>query len=384
MAVSAHCGVVRNQYHRMAIGGARLSPYSFRYIYPQVEDQPAGQCILSFDVIPDSQPPTNVHVIIGRNGVGKSRLLNHLANIRVEPSPGTSYGTISFGGTDEPAESQFANLVSVAFSAFDDFDPILQPSPSFNHIQYSYIGLKGTSDNNPGETRFPKTNEDLAREFSSSVTACLEPERFRRWRRGLEELQSDPIFADARVSDLADDRASSIALETNAYELFQRLSSGHKIVLLTITRLVETVKERSLILLDEPESHLHPPLLAAFVRALSNLLIDRNGVAIIATHSPVVLQEVPHDCVWKLRRSGLVASADRPDIETFGENVGVLTHEVFGLEVTHSGFYKMLAESVERDDSSGDVLQRFGDKLGGEARALIQVLIAQRDANRLR
>jgi predicted ATP-dependent endonuclease of OLD family len=67
--------------------------------------------------------------------------------------------------------------------------------------------------------------------------------------------------------------------------LFNKLSSGHKVVLLTTTRLVETVEERTLVLLDEPEAHLHPPLLAAFVRALSDLLINRNGVAIIATPS---------------------------------------------------------------------------------------------------
>jgi predicted ATP-dependent endonuclease of OLD family len=82
-----------------------------------------------------------------------------------------------------------------------------------------------------------------------------------------------------------------------ARELFGALSTGHKIVLLTITRLVETVDERSIVLFDEPEAHLHPPLLSALIRALSELLISRNGVAIVATHSPVVLQEVPRTCV---------------------------------------------------------------------------------------
>ena len=71
------------------------------------------------------------------------------------------------------------------------------------------------------------------------------------------------------------------------------MSSGHAIVFMTITRLVEKVDERSLVLLDEPESHLHPPLLSALIRALSDLLVSRNAIAIIATHSPVVLQEVP-------------------------------------------------------------------------------------------
>jgi len=77
------------------------------------------------------------------------------------------------------------------------------------------------------------------------------------------------------------------------------MSTGHAIVLLTTTRLVATVEEKTLVVMDEPESHLHPPLIAAFLRAVSNLIVDRNGVVIIATHSPVVLQEVPKTCVWK-------------------------------------------------------------------------------------
>jgi len=117
-----------------------------------------------------------------------------------------------------------------------------------------------------------------------------------------------------------------------------------KIVLLTITRLVEEVEERTLVLLDEPEAHLHPPLLSAFIRSLSNLLIDRNGVAIIATHPPVVLQEVPKSCVWNIRRSESEIKVERLEIESFGENVGILTREVFGLEVTQSGFHKLLKD----------------------------------------
>jgi predicted ATP-dependent endonuclease of OLD family len=98
-------------------------------------------------------------------------------------------------------------------------------------------------------------------------------------------------------------------------------------------------------LLDEPEAHLHPPLLSAFIRALSDLLVNRNGVAIIATHSPVVLQEVPKICVWKIWRNGREVVVERPEIETFAENVGILTRKVFGLEVANSGFHKLLSES---------------------------------------
>jgi predicted ATPase len=73
-------------------------------------------------------------------------------------------------------------------------------------------------------------------------------------------LESDPIFKEANVTSLKECSEDG-AFEKQAYDLFDKLSSGHKIILLTITKLVQTVEEKSLIFLDEPEGHLHPPLL---------------------------------------------------------------------------------------------------------------------------
>ena len=157
------------------------------------------------------------------------------------------------------------------------------------------------------------------------------------------------------------------------------MSSGHAIVLLTISRLIATVEEKTLVIIDEPESHLHPPLLAAFLRALSELLHDRNGVAVIATHSPVVLQEIPRSCVWKIYRIGHSISISRPEIETFAENVGILTCEVFGLEVFLSGFHYLLTESVAKGMTYDEILGEYGDQIGGEGRAILAVLVVDRD-----
>ncbi|MFP3835922.1 AAA family ATPase, partial [Chryseobacterium sp. SIMBA_028] len=82
--------------------------------------------------------------------------------------------------------------------------------------------------------------------------------------------------------------------------LLKTMSSGHAIIILTLARLVATVEDKSLIIIDEPESHLHPPLLSLFIKSLSDLLYVKNGVAILATHSPVVLQGIPKSCVWKI------------------------------------------------------------------------------------
>ncbi len=103
-------------------------------------------------------------------------------------------------------------------------------------------------------------------------------------------------------------------------------------------------------------------------------------MAILATHSPVVLQEVPKNCVYKLRRSGSVSKADRPSTETFGENVGVLTRDVFGLEVTESGFHKMLQEAVAEYSDYESVIEHFNDQLGAEARAIVQGLFLNKES----
>jgi predicted ATPase len=367
---------VSGQYHRMAKGGARLSAFSFNYTTAKNRRTRHDPIQLSFRVEPESVPPTNVHVLIGRNGVGKTHLLNQMARAVVGGEDEREVGGFSIEGTGTLAagNSGFANVVSVTFSAFDPFLPLGEKRDKTKGTQYSYIGLKRTLPKNADRSRdsLPKSPQMLASEFSRSMLLCLQGPRRARWDRALKMLESDPVFSDVGISELADLDVDDDELAKESTSTFNRLSSGHKIVLLSITRLVETVEERSLVLIDEPEAHLHPPLLAAFVRSLSDLLINRNGVAIVATHSPVLLQEVPRSCVWMIRRTGMRVDAERPSLETFGENVGILTREVFGLEVTHSGYNRLLAEAVQRADSYEDAIALFDGELGGEALALLQ------------
>jgi ABC-type cobalamin/Fe3+-siderophores transport system ATPase subunit len=375
---------VEGQFKRILDGGAVLTEYSFRYDGPMPQESGIERLTLDFRVTPDSTPPTNIHVLIGRNGVGKTYLLNGMTRALVSPEDDASADgvfTSSDGFYGETHESPFANIVSITFSAFDDFALIPERRNVLKGVRYSNVGLrKRIRDKNDELVIITRDPTELAKEFSVSAKLCAIGEKASRWQQALTTLQTDPIFADAQVAALVDVQDNDLFAKW-AGRIFRNLSSGHKIVLLTITKLVEKVEEKTLVLMDEPEAHLHPPLLSAFVRALSDLLINRNGVAIIATHSPVVLQEVPASCVWKIVRHGLAARADRPEIETFAENVGVLTREVFGLEVTRSGFHKMLAESVGDLSSMDAVLRKFENEVGSEGRALVSSLIAARDAN---
>lgn len=169
-------------------------------------------------------------------------------------------------------------------------------------IEYTYVGLKKRIRKGDERATGNKNEADLQKDFVESTLRCLRSASRPRWQAAMRLLEADPLFAALRLSDLPNLPANEI--EGRAGELFESASSGHKVVLLTLTQLSELVSERTLVLIDEPEAHLHPPLVMAFVRALSDLLTKRNGVAILATHSPVVAQEVPASCISLMFRPG--------------------------------------------------------------------------------
>ena len=358
-------------YKRVLKGDSKLTPFKFTFTLAEANEAPG----LEFEVVPHSRPPTNIHVIIGRNGVGKTRLLAGMADALIgnRATPFGIPGSFQFGKlAGDPGD--FLNLVIVSYSAFDRFDPVPSgQARTDTSVPYYYVGIKAVRKGSAGEQLIAlKSANDLDVDFTEALRAIAnEPTRLERWVEAVGTLGSDPRLGELSPDDLLDEErreTSLIAIIT----AFSYMSSGHKIVLLTMTKLVENVSDRSLVLIDEPETHLHPPLLGSFIRALSRLLAARNGVAVIATHSPVVLQEVPRRCAWFLGRSVPGLGAERPPVETFAENVSVLTRKVFGLEVEESGFYQLLKEGAGDTGSYDDIVEAFGNEVGAEGRALVR------------
>ncbi len=118
----------------------------------------------------------------------------------------------------------------------------------------------------------------------------------------------------------------------NKNQLIPSLSSGQETFVNLIINILALIKPNSLILIDEPENTLHPNIEIDFISILQDILNDEDfdSFAIIATHSPTIVREVPENFVRVIKFDGSgQPSIDSPSIKTFGADIGTITNYVF-------------------------------------------------------
>lgn len=346
---------IKGQFKEILSTGVALKSYGFTYTHEE------GECI-TFQVNPHSKPPTNVHALIGSNGVGKSHILRRIANTLDKKE-----GSLKKLNGDPISAYDFGQLIYMSLGVFGN--PL--ESVDFNdsklrkdQTKKKYIGIY---KQDTGQLKNIAT--EMAKEFAESLFNCLKGPKTKhdKLRNALKLLDAGTNFQSIEFEELSqlDSKEQIIA---KASSIFASLSSGHASVLYYITSIVEIIEDRTICLLDEPENHLHPPLLASFIRTLSGILSESNGIAIIATHSPVVIQEIPRSCVWKMDSGGVFS---RPNIETFGEGIGEITSDVFNLDMRMSGFYFLLRSEANRGVGFKEIIKSYHGQIGSEGRAII-------------
>lgn len=328
-----------------------------------------------FDTIP--HVPDRINAIIGYNGTGKTRLLAHLA-IVASSDPAIRKAVSEFG-TISPPGLPFGHVIAVSYSAFDTFP--IPPSMDFpesndnrslfdlraSQVNYYYCGLRKRNSQIEilhGSPRALKSIDDVHDEFEAALQLSRSREKLSIYLGALEIVANEPSF-------------SRIGLDPYFFETgsdwrsnFASLSTGHKIVLNILIQIVAHIRPGALVLIDEPESHLHPSLLSALIKALNFVLQNSDSYAVIATHSPVVLQEIPRKCVHILSRFDSRTVASDPDIETFGESIGLLTSDVFRLDSSATDYHDVL-QKLATDHSIDEIEGFFGGRMSAQARSYI-------------
>jgi energy-coupling factor transporter ATP-binding protein EcfA2 len=162
------------------------------------------------------------------------------------------------------------------------------------------------------------------------------------------------------------------------------LSSGQRSLLLLLAQLF-LHGERSLVLIDEPENHLHPQFITLLMKTLQSTLIAKESRAVIVTHSPFVIRELDKSAVQILGKDrDLIPCIYQSSLQTFGGDIGQISNYVFGDLDVKKGYEQRIerALAINTSGTAAEVLRRFSPALGEDAELYLHRLLGKKsDAN---
>ncbi len=360
--------------------------------------------------------PTDINVLIGPNGVGKSQLLHKMVLDWIEPgeNDGFNFGT-------RPNLSQ---LVVVSYSPFEKFPVDLFGLPLVDQDVYRYFGFRGRKiGEDGGEGSISLSHDTPRRNSAVSLLECFEDdERFHgiaarsgklqtlrkviltafdfdeavvclRGTTRIDSLTNDlfnlpseieklsesapegclfvPI-SDAYLEDLKLDRVEKYLLPEEGVSFIKdgeviELSSGQRLFAYVVINVLGAIRNNSLILIDEPELFLHPTLEIQFISMLKEVLKAFKSKAILATHSVVTVREIPDQCVHIFQKNDLKETIIvRPPFQTFGGDHQRISSYVFGDNAVSKPFEAWIDEKLREFGSAELLLEALEGQLNEE------------------
>ena len=304
--------------------------YSFKYSFtPKFSDSTID---IDFQFNNDHPFPNRVYAIIGKNGTGKTQLITSLPV------------AISKKNIDLfiPKVPLFSKVIAVSYSAFDSFE-IPKRTASFNYI---YCGLKNEDGKDISDS-------GLVNRFHHSWKRIKELGRMKQWIAILLNFLEEDI-----ISEFIIEKRKDYEVDIKEFSKARnKLSSGQSIILYIITQIVANIRYDSLLIYDEPETHLHPNAISQLTNTVYELVYQFESYCILATHSPLIIRDILSKNVYIIERHNNVPSIRKIGIESFGENLTTLTEEVFGNKEIPKQYKKIIENLKLSGKSSLEIIQ---------------------------
>lgn len=282
--------------------------YSFTYFF-KAKYSEVGTSIF-FDFNQRSIISNRIIALIGKNGCGKTQLLTSLP-IDISKKNNNLF---------EPRIPLFSKVISVSYSMFDAH-AFPSSDHEFNYIQCGFRDKKGkTLDRN-----------NLIIRSIESYKEIVSKGRWGKWIDIISVFVSDELLNNIKEHFFEYDSNKNYGINTlKLFEIINQMSSGQSIIFNIITEIVKNIRYDSLIIYDEPETHLHPNAISELTNTLYKLCSEFEAYCLIATHSPLIIQEILSRNVYILDREDNNLYIRHPSTETLGENLTVITNEIFG------------------------------------------------------
>lgn len=319
--------------------------YNFNYKFKIPEAESAH--IIDFNFVYDKYLPFRTFVLIGKNGTGKTKILSTLAK-----DLSGEYNDSE--GKFKPKMPKFSKILAISYSAFDKFEKSNEGKEK--NLSYLHFGII----DDKGEVNYEEMNIKLRK----SISRLKKLDRIDEWKNSLEEIGNKNLLG----------KIYNSIVKKNSFEILDSLSSGQRMIVEIISNIIANIQEETLILFDEPEIHLHPNAIAVLTKILNKILSKFNSYSIIATHSPLIIQQTPAKYIRIIKRfDGNIPDVQKMKIESFGENLTTITNEIFNtIDVDDN--YKNVLEKLAQNMDYKDILNKFENKLSFNAKIYLKSL----------
>ena len=357
-----------------------------------------------------------IHCLIGVNGVGKTQLLNGIIMGAAKKfrEENINLPSVSFLDkelqvlSDDSSSIEFKNLYpgfSRVVTYTSDSESALPVSTSIGGFDYSFFNM---SDSRKEFSYDKHLSYLLASIYRSDVSAGFDKwDVLEKSISGIAPIASlmipvkdsftENIFivdnnqkkwvlirnlnGEQRILDIFGlidpDRDLCFLSKTDSLPI--KLSSGQRSFFRFVLHFLTNAGMGTLLLIDEPETHLHPNLISEYMILLYRILEATQSIAIIATHSAYVVREAPRHCVHILRRSEQRPYVESVYMNTLGANVSDISMSVFG-DNTVSNYHRIIGGEVSRSNQSLEkIIDKYRDLFSLDMLVEIRARIEGRD-----
>lgn len=405
--------------------------------FPYIKSLYVNDCYAykDFNIELHDYKPFSHLILTGKNGSGKSTILktvdNHIINLRSVNSPAQQIALyknaiaerISLYGEDENVKG----WTSIVFQ-FEAVIPSYKVEPSNfwptrkGMVIYSYLKAKRNSqvvsvDTVTKEIDFTNqlqgndSTENFIQQFKQYLVNKKVYQAFDQIKQDQTRFAETEHFF-GRLTDafrqVFEDKGLNFIFQQEDFEFFIQLSDGRKLtfdilsegfsamlsILMDLFIRVDLIRKQvgdysynpcGIVLIDEPETHLHLQLQEQILPLLTSLLPNIQFIA--ATHSPAVIASIKNATIFDL-----TTKESRDSEETAGRSYSDLMMSHFGLENEYSGLADEIIEKVNQavvefgDDPARlrEVLQPIYDEnnayLSPTLKVKFELLLAEREA----
>ncbi len=268
----------------------------------------------------DAPPFMRTVGLIGNNGVGKTQMLKKLVSDLIHE-------------VNEPTSMPlYRSCLAISSTPFDGYKEIKSENP---RIPYRHFSIEQNAEYTEEKLL------DCIHIINNRPLIHSKP-MIKLYKEAIEELLGEE-FGSFLVYN--EEKDGYLLDKDVLHEQVSILSSGQLHIFNLLTFIHAHIHLTSLLVIDEPEVHMHPQIIVSFMAMLGRILNRFRSFAVIATHSPLIVREMVGQNVYLMRiLNGGVPNISKATVETFGADASELYMNIFKYDEQMSSFYQYVRE----------------------------------------